>query len=89
MIIKLIKTGGIIGKKLTATAEWNFSAAEFATLINAIKRGESGQRKKDAFNYSIQQSADETTRVPISIQLIPEKYNAFFKELFDNLKAEK
>ncbi len=89
MTIKLIKSGGFIGKKLTATAEWNYSAAEWMALINTIKRDESGPRKKDAFNYAVQQGDDETTRVPISIQLIPEKYNAFFKELFSNMKAGK
>jgi hypothetical protein len=89
MKVTLIKSGGFIGKKMTATASWHFTASDWKELTNIIRREENGGKKRDAFNYSLQQDDDDTTKVPINIQLVPEKYTALFKELFDNMKAEK
>ena len=66
MKVKLIKSGGFIGKKMTAVTEWNFSASEWKELIDAIQREEDGRKKRDAFNYSLQQGDDDTTKVPIN-----------------------
>lgn len=90
MKIKLIKTGGIAGKKMSAVAATNFNQADWDTLIRLIKREEKGPgKKRDAFNYQLQQDDDDSTKTPIHIQDIPEKYRAVFKELFENMKVEK
>ena len=87
--IKLIKSGGLIGKKMSASAEWTFSDKEWQDLLAAIKREEGAGKMRDAFHYSVQLGDDENSRVPVSIQGIPSKYSAVFKKLFDNMKAEK
>ena len=85
--IKLIKSGGFIGKKMTASAEWTLSAKDWDELVETIRRQEGTTRMRDAFHYSLQKNDDEQSRVPVSIQNIPPKFSAVFKELFDNMKA--
>ena len=89
MTIKLIKSGGFIGKKMSASTAWNFSTKEWDELVDAIKRQEGAAKTKDAFHYALQQDEDESSRVPVSIQNIPTKFSTVFKALFDNMKAEK
>ena len=85
--IKLIKTGGLVGTHMSASAAWQFSGGDWNELVNAIKRDSSPTKARDNFHYAIQQDGDEKTRVPVSIQSIPEKFTGIFKELFDNMKA--
>jgi hypothetical protein len=87
--IKLIKSGGFVAGKMSASTEWKFSAGEWDELVEAIKREEGKTKSRDAFHYSIQKNEDEKSRVPVSIQTIPPKFSAVFKELFDKMKAEK
>ena len=87
--IKLIKSGGFVGNKMSASTAWKFSAGEWEELVDAIKREEGKTKAKDAFHYSIQKNDDENSRVPVNIQTIPDKFNGIFKELFDNMRAEK
>lgn len=87
--IKLIKSGGPVGNKMSASTEWNFSSAEWSELVHAIRRSEGAGKSRDAFHYSIQQGEDESSRVPVNIQSIPDRFEATFKKLFDGMKAEK
>jgi hypothetical protein len=84
--IKLIKSGGPVGNKMSASAAWKFSDAEWQDLVKAIKREEGQTKARDAFHYSIQKNDDADSRVPVSIQNIPEKFSAVFKELFEGMK---
>jgi len=85
--IKLIKSGGPVGNKMSATAAWKFSDVEWQELVNAIRRDDGPTKSRDAFHYSIQKGEDADSRVPVSIQHIPEKFNAVFKELLDGMKS--
>jgi len=87
--IKLIKSGGPVGNKMSASTAWNFSDAEWHELVAAITRSEGQSKARDAFHYSIQKDDDADSRVPISIERIPSKFSAVFKELFDGMKPEK
>ena len=87
--IKLVKSGGLVGNKMSATAPWNFSDADWNELVAAIQRPETTSKARDTFHYSIQKNGDADSRVPISIQNIPAKFNAVFKDLFEGMKPEK
>jgi hypothetical protein len=87
--ITLIKSGGPVGNKMSASIAWKFSDAEWHELVNAIKREEGQTKARDAFHYSIQKNDDADSRVPVSIQNIPAKFSAVFKDLFDGMKPEK
>lgn len=90
MKIKLIKAGGIAGKKMSATADANLTAKEWDELIDLIKREPSGAgKRRDAFSYALQKLNDEESKTPIHIQQVPDKHKALFKTLFENMKAEK
>lgn len=90
MKIKLIKAGGIAGKKMSATADADITAQDWDELIDLIKRETSGAvKKRDAFSYALQKLNDEESKTPIHIQQVPDKYKALFKTLFENMKAEK
>jgi hypothetical protein len=74
---------------MSASTAWKFSDAEWNELVAAVKREEGPTKARDAFHYSIQKNDDADSRVPISIERIPSKFSAVFKELFDNMKPEK
>ncbi len=88
MQVKLIKTGGLAGKKMSASQEWKFSDDEWNELIEAIeKRETTAKRVPDAFHYALQKGNEEEIKVDIGS--IPLKYEGFFKKLFEDLKVEK
>ena len=88
MQVKLIKTGGLLGKKMSASEEWKFSDAEWDELIKAIEKKEkTDKRMPDAIHYALQKGHGE--EIKLDINSIPSKYESFFKKLFDELKAEK
>ena len=90
MKVKLIQSGGIVGKKMTASANSKLTQKEWDELIAVTKKESSATRAiKDGFNYVLQNEEDENSKTMIDIQAIPEKHDALFKKLFENLKAEK
>jgi hypothetical protein len=87
MKIKLIQSGGIAGKKMTASVNSKLSKKEWDELIAVLKKETSSTRSiKDGFNYILE---NEESKTVIDIQSIPDKHEALFKKLFDELKAEK
>jgi len=90
MKIKLVRSGGIAGKKMSASADHKLTKEEWDELVAASKKGTSSTRGiKDGFNYVLQNEEDENSKTVIDINAIPEKYERLFKKLFDNLKAVK
>ena len=88
MQVKLIKTGGLLGKKMSASQEWKFSDEEWDELIKAIEKKETtAKRIPDAIHYALQKENGEEFKLDIGS--IPSKYQSFFKKLFEDLKAEK
>ena len=90
MKVKLIQSGGIVGKKMTASANSKLTQKEWDELIAVTKKETSATRAiKDGFHYVLQNEADENSKTVIDIQAIPEKHDALFKKLFEALKIEK
>ena len=87
MQVKLIKTGGLLGKKLSSSDEWKFSNEEWNELIRAIEKKGATKRIPDATHYALQKENEEEIKVDIGA--IPSKYQSFFKKLFEDLKVEK
>jgi hypothetical protein len=87
MKIKLIQSGGIAGKKMTASVNSKLSKKEWDELIAALKKETSSTRSiKDGFNYILE---NEDSKTVIDVRTIPGKHEDLFKKLFDNLKTEK
>jgi len=87
MKIKLVQSGGIAGKKMSASATHKLTKEEWDELVAASKKETSSSRSiKDGFHYVLQNEEDENSRTVIDIQSIPEKYDELFKKLFDRLK---
>jgi hypothetical protein len=90
MKIKLIQSGGIAGKKMSASVDHKLTKEEWDELIAASKKQASSTRTiKDGFHYVLQNAEDENSKEAIDIQAVPEKYEPLFKKLFENLKLEK
>lgn len=88
MQVKLIKTGGLLGKTMSSSQEWEFSENEWDELIRAVEKKEkTSKRMPDATNYALQKGDGDEIKVDISS--VPSKYQSFFKKLFDGLKTEK
>jgi hypothetical protein len=86
MQVKLIKTGGLLGKKMSSSREWEFSNEDWNELIQAVEK-KTSKRIPDATHYAMQKGNEEEIRIDISS--IPSRYQPFFKKLFEDLKAEK
>jgi hypothetical protein len=88
MEVKLIKTGGLLGKKMSASQEWSFSEKEWEELIRAAEKKEKDSKRiPDATHYVLQKENGEEIKLDISS--IPSKYQPFFKKMFEDLKVEK
>jgi len=88
MQVKLIKTGGVLGKTMSSSQEWEFSEKEWGELIEAVEKKEKASKRiPDATNYALQKENGDEIRVDISS--VPPKYQSFFKKLFEGLKVEK
>ena len=88
MQVKLIKTGGLLGKKMSASQEWKYSEEDWNELIQTIEKKETtAKRIADAVHYALQKGSGE--EIKIDIGSIPSKYQSFFEKLFENLKGEK
>ena len=88
MQIKLTQSGGLTGKKMSAVTNTNLSTDEWHALITELKKDTDEKRtKKDAHHYTLQQTSDDSTKTLIDLDAIPEKHDALFKKLFDNLKV--
>jgi hypothetical protein len=89
MNIKLIQSGGLAGKKMTAVAASKLNEADWSELIGVVKKKTGNKRSADAFSYVIQKEEDDNSKTIIDISNIPVKHEALFKKLFDKLKPEK
>ena len=90
MKIKLIQSGGIAGKKMTASVSSKLNEKDWDELVALLKKEAPATRAvKDGQHYVLQNEEDANSKTVINIQSIPEKYNALFKKLFENLKVEK
>jgi hypothetical protein len=88
MEVKLIKTGGLLGKKMSASREWGFSEKEWEELIRAVeKKDKESKRIPDATHYVLQK--EDGDEIKLDISSIPSKYQPFFKKMFEDLKVEK
>ena len=88
MEVKLIKTGGLLGKKMSASQEWGFSEKEWEELIRAVeKKDKESKRIPDATHYVLQK--EDGDEIKLDISSIPSKYQPFFKKMFEDLKVEK
>jgi hypothetical protein len=88
MEVKLIKTGGLLGKKMSASQEWEFSEKEWEELIRAVeKKDKESKRIPDATHYVLQK--EDGDEIKLDISSIPSKYQPFFKKMFEDLKVEK
>lgn len=87
MQIILTQSGGIAGKKLTASLNSTLTDKEWKILIDTIKiNAAEKSNKRDAFSYTLQKNDEEATKTRIDISTIPVAYNDLFKKLFDGLK---
>lgn len=88
MQVKLIKTGGLLGKTMSSSQEWEFSENEWDELIHAAEKKEKiSKRIPDATNYALQKG--EGDEIKVDIGSVPDKFQPFFKKLFEGLKTEK
>lgn len=87
MQITLTQSGGIVGKKMTASLNSALTDKDWQALIEAIKVDTTEKRsKRDAFSYTLQKKEDEGSITNIDIGAIPDVHNDLFKKLFDSLK---
>ncbi len=91
MKLKLIQSGGLAGKPMTATVSGKLKEEEWAELAKLLRKKSSmrGSAMRDAFHYTLQRDDDEQSNIVIDINTIPEKHQALFQLLFEKLKAEK
>jgi translation initiation factor 1 (eIF-1/SUI1) len=86
--IKLIQSGGIAGKKMTAVADAKLTEKEWESLVASLAKKAGSGKMRDAFHYSIQQEGNDASKATIDIHAIPDEHEAMFKKLFDNLSPE-
>lgn len=87
MQITLTQSGGIAGKKMTASLNSTLTDKDWEALIEAIKVDTTEKSsKRDAFSYTLQKKKDEGSITSIDIGAIPDAHNDLFKKLFDSLK---
>lgn len=87
MKLKLIQTGGVVGKTMAAQVNAKLKEEDVAALMAVIKKKATRSRAKDAHSYLLQQGDDEKTCVSIDINAIPAEHTALFQKLFNALKA--
>jgi hypothetical protein len=87
MKLKLIQTGGVVGKTMAAQVNAKLKDEELAALMAAVKKKATRSRAKDAHSYVLQKGDDEKSCVSIDITAIPPEHNALFEKLFNGLKA--
>jgi hypothetical protein len=87
MKLKLIQTGGVVGKTMAAQVSCKMKEEELAALVSAVKKKTVRGRAKDAHSYILEKDGDAQNSVVIDINAIPPEHNALFKKLFENLKA--
>jgi len=86
--LKLIQTGGVVGKTMTAQVNSGLKDEELARLLATIKKKATRGKARDAHQYILQKDDDSKGAVAINIDAIPPEHTALFKKLFDNLKAD-
>jgi hypothetical protein len=85
--IRLFQSGGLIGKTMSASTDWPFTANEWKELVHTIEKKKTDARLRDAFSYFIQ-SDDQGKKLPVSIQNIPPRFMPLFTTLFEQMKVE-
>ncbi len=87
MKLKLIQTGGVVGKTMAAQVNSKLKEEELAALVSAVKKKTTRGKAKDAHSYILEKDGDAETGVVIDINAIPPEHLPLFKKLFENLKA--
>lgn len=86
MKLKLIQSGGVVGKTMVAEANSRMKQKELEELMKTVKKPKLRGSMKDAHSYVLQKGDDDTTAVTIDISAIPESHASLFKKLFENLR---
>jgi hypothetical protein len=84
--LKLIQSGGVVGKTMVAEANCKLKEKDLEALMNTVKKPKTRGRMKDAHSYVLQKGDDDTTAVTIDINAIPASHNDLFKKLFESLR---
>jgi hypothetical protein len=86
--LKLIQSGGVVGKTMVAEANCKLKEKELEALVNTVKKPKTRGRMKDAHSYVLQKGDDDTTAVAIDINAIPASHTDLFKKLFESLRPQ-
>jgi len=87
MIIKLIQTGGMLGRTKTASVECDLSAKEFHELTESLAlRGQVSRNQADRVLYFLSEE-NSGKDFQIDISKIPLEWQALFSELFRRLRV--
>ena len=85
--LKLIQTGGVVGKTMAAQVNSKMKAEELEALVSAVKKKTTRGKAKDAHSYILEKDGDAESGVAIDINAIPPEHTALFQKLFNGLKA--
>jgi hypothetical protein len=86
--LKLIQSGGVVGKTMVAEANCKLKEKDLEALMNTVKKPKTRGKAKDAHSYVLQKGDDDKTAVSIDISAIPESHTDLFKKLFENLRPQ-
>jgi hypothetical protein len=86
--LKLIQSGGIVGKTMVAEANAKLKEKDFEALVNMVKKQKKSGKARDAQSYTLQKSGDDKSAVSIDLNNIPPTHNELFKQLFENLRPQ-
>jgi hypothetical protein len=86
--LKLIQSGGVVGKTMVAEANCKLKDKELEALMNTVKKPKTRGKMKDAHSYVLQKGDDDTTAMAIDINAIPANHTGLFKKLFENLRPQ-
>jgi hypothetical protein len=87
MKLKLIQTGGLVGKRMAAQVSCKLKEEEWAALLAIIQKKATRSRARDAHNYVLQKDNDEKNGISIDINAIPPEHASLFQKLFEGLKV--
>lgn len=87
MKLKLIQTGGVVGKTMAAQVNWKLKEEELEALVSVVKKKTTRSKAKDAHSYILEKDGDAESGVVIDINAIPPEHTVLFQKLFNGLKA--
>jgi hypothetical protein len=86
MIIKLIRTGGLIPLTKTAETDIEISDQELSALLEKIQTPSNAPRIKDGTTFSI---VAGSKTIAVDLDKVPPKFQALFSKLKNDLKITK